>query len=114
MTDLSYFMQNTIFLFLILEIKVWGILDPPVVHIGLWVSKQVEEGGILNHWPNTQQQIIVLLVATICLHFYCQILADRFVLNLKIEKTQRAIFPIDIGHEVRRNCLAPWSASHMC
>ena len=28
-----------------------------------------------------------------------------------VKKTQGAIFPIDNGHEVKRNCLAPWSAS---
>ena len=42
--------------------------------------------------------------------FDYQILANRFVLKLKECKNLSDIFPID-GHEVRKNCLAPWSAS---
>ena len=41
-----------------------------------------------------------------------KILADRFVLNLKMWKNSRCHFSYwysSVGHEVRRNCLAPWS-----
>ena len=47
--------------------------------------------------------------------FNYQILADRFVLNLKKWKNSRFHFCYwhsTIGHEVRRNCLAPWSVPH--
>ena len=46
--------------------------------------------------------------------FYYQILADRFVLNLKKWKNSRYHFSYwysIIGHEVIRFCQAPWSAS---
>ena len=46
--------------------------------------------------------------------FYYQILADRFVLNLKRWKNSRCHFPYwysIIGHEVIKFCQVPWSVS---
>ena len=47
--------------------------------------------------------------------FNYQILADRFVLNLKKWKNSRchlSYWYSTVGHDVRRNCQAPWYVSH--
>ena len=80
----------------------------------IWTTGQYACGSKRN-WPNTQQYIILLSDKTIWPFFKYRILADVFVLNLKMWKNSRCLFSYwfsTIYYEVMRPSQGTRSASN--